>query len=371
MYRNLLMGGARVSASSSSSSSSNQAPTQLVSFSRSSSSSSVPCSIVKLEPIVKLEREDYMESKKIRSHDEVGAPIAASSSADILPPTDLDVFDCVDMMDNYGCMDTLQMDDIWDPYTIYNFESPNGDCQQDIQLQSQQNKTDAEMLVEGKGEGDKPAEDLAVVFFEWLKSNRDCISAEDLRSIKLKKSTIEAAAKRLGGGQQGMKQLLKLVLQWIQNHHLQKKRLREETPNLNSPYQSQNPNPNLDPQFATSAQWNISQSQLAFPVVFPVDPVLNGHTLPSSEYQDILDSTETSTQSHVPVMAANFNNSFQDTNIPPPFISCGENENLIQNCDSRLVRTGSSASKEARKNRMARHRRLLSHHRSQNHQNGK
>ncbi|XP_062181911.1 regulatory protein viviparous-1-like [Phragmites australis] len=87
-------------------------------------------------------------------------------------------------------------------------------------------------LLEGTGgeeacmeaaEGD----DLPRFFMEWLTSNRESISAEDLRSIRLRRSTIEAAAARLGGGRQGTMQLLKLILTWVQNHHLQKKRPRD------------------------------------------------------------------------------------------------------------------------------------------------
>ena len=70
-------------------------------------------------------------------------------------------------------------------------------------------------------------EDLPRFFMEWLTSNRENISAEDLRSIRLRRSTIEAAAARLGGGRQGTMQLLKLILTWVQNHHLQRKRPRD------------------------------------------------------------------------------------------------------------------------------------------------
>ncbi|KAF0916456.1 hypothetical protein E2562_007541 [Oryza meyeriana var. granulata] len=74
--------------------------------------------------------------------------------------------------------------------------------------------------------GTEAADDLPGFFMEWLTSNREYISADDLRSIRLRRSTIEAAAARLGGGRQGTMQLLKLILTWVQNHHLQKKRLR-------------------------------------------------------------------------------------------------------------------------------------------------
>ncbi|PKU61187.1 regulatory protein viviparous-1-like [Dendrobium catenatum] len=76
------------------------------------------------------------------------------------------------------------------------------------------------------GGDDCSSEDLANVFLEWLKENKDLISPEDLRSIKLKRSTIECAARRLGGGKQGRVQLLKLILDWVQNHHLKKRRRR-------------------------------------------------------------------------------------------------------------------------------------------------
>ncbi|GJM92116.1 hypothetical protein PR202_ga08547 [Eleusine coracana subsp. coracana] len=69
-------------------------------------------------------------------------------------------------------------------------------------------------------------DDLARFFMEWLTNNRESISAEDLRGIRLRRSTIEAAAARLGGGRQGTMQLLKLILTWVQNYHLQKKRPR-------------------------------------------------------------------------------------------------------------------------------------------------
>jgi hypothetical protein len=66
-------------------------------------------------------------------------------------------------------------------------------------------------------------EDLSRFFMEWLKSNRESISAEDLRRIRLRRSTVDAAAARLGGGRQGTMQLLKLILTWVKNNHLQKK----------------------------------------------------------------------------------------------------------------------------------------------------
>ncbi|EPS64119.1 hypothetical protein M569_10660, partial [Genlisea aurea] len=93
-------------------------------------------------------------------------------------------------------------------------------------------------FLQGNGE-------LAAIFLEWLKQNRDSISAEDMRSIKLKRSTIESASKRLGSDTEGKKQLLKLILEWVEQHQLQKKRMRElggASHHLQCPYQQENPN---------------------------------------------------------------------------------------------------------------------------------
>ncbi|XP_021763430.1 B3 domain-containing transcription factor ABI3-like [Chenopodium quinoa] len=184
-----------------------------------------------------------------------------------------DVDHCMDMMQNFGCIDMLENTDIcWDPSPL--FEDNNGDeneCSQyqflqpeevlvnrqivdedeeervfEQLMQQQQkggensnttiennnnNNNSTSGVVSGgmggqnSGEPGSSTDDLALVFFEWLKSNKEAISAEDLRNIKIKKSTIENAAKRLGGGKEGMKQLLKLILQWVQNHHLQNKKM--------------------------------------------------------------------------------------------------------------------------------------------------
>ncbi|CAN1131290.1 B3 domain-containing transcription factor ABI3 [Linum perenne] len=69
-----------------------------------------------------------------------------------------------------------------------------------------------------------PEEDLREVFLEWLKNNKENVSADDLRQIKIKKSTVDSATKRLGGGKEGMKKLLKLILEWVQTNHLRRRR---------------------------------------------------------------------------------------------------------------------------------------------------
>ncbi|RRT55942.1 hypothetical protein B296_00029039 [Ensete ventricosum] len=81
-------------------------------------------------------------------------------------------------------------------------------------------------VVPQQAQEEESSEELARIFLEWLRSNKDSISPEDLRSIKLKRATIECAARRLGRTKQGRTQLLKLILTWVQNNHLQRKRHR-------------------------------------------------------------------------------------------------------------------------------------------------
>ncbi|XP_042386399.1 regulatory protein viviparous-1-like [Zingiber officinale] len=74
------------------------------------------------------------------------------------------------------------------------------------------------------------SDELAKVFFEWLRSNKESISPEDLRSIRLNRSTIESAARRLGRNKQGRIQLLKLILAWVQHNHLRRNPLHPLAP---------------------------------------------------------------------------------------------------------------------------------------------
>ncbi|XP_042379858.1 B3 domain-containing protein VP1-like [Zingiber officinale] len=90
---------------------------------------------------------------------------------------------------------------------------------------------------EAGGEGEEKgkeaggfSDELAKVFFEWLRSNKESISPEDLRSIRLNRSTIESAARRLGRNKQGRIQLLKLILAWVQHNHLRRNPLHPLAP---------------------------------------------------------------------------------------------------------------------------------------------
>ncbi|KAI3995800.1 hypothetical protein MKX01_007279 [Papaver californicum] len=288
---------------------------------------------------------------------------------------------------------------------------------------------------------------LALVFLEWLKSNKETISAEDLRSIKLKRSTIECAAKRLGGGKEGMKQLLKLILEWVQNNHLQRKRLKEgqasSFPSYSSQQQHQNPNPNshefrsfTPPEsnpacFIPSANpWNVSRNPPP-PVVPPStcvsDPMTSGHAVyppppppppppmhgfingdpsmfvphfnqsPYPSPADYMFDASSHLQNwphhqppppthHFSLFSHPYGASYhQDPHAhhlqPPPhpplsrsfsnyhqnqYQSCHQmfqgSNTTASNSDGSLIRLGSSATKEARKKRMARQRKIFSHH---------
>lgn len=81
-----------------------------------------------------------------------------------------------------------------------------------------------------EGEKKESNDDVAKFILEWLEKNKDVISPEDLRSIRLKKSTIACAERRLGPGPRGRMQLVQLILAWVQNHHLKKKRRRLQEP---------------------------------------------------------------------------------------------------------------------------------------------
>ncbi|PKA54659.1 Regulatory protein viviparous-1 [Apostasia shenzhenica] len=134
-------------------------------------------------------------------------PAAVSESID--PSQVVEEEDSFDLL---GGIDLLT--DSWDPASIF--------LDAGAAAAIGQQQTAEERGLRGDESRENPSEDLAMVFLNWLKKNRDLISPEDLRSIKLKRSTIECAASRFGAGKEGRLQLLKLILVWIQNHHLQK-----------------------------------------------------------------------------------------------------------------------------------------------------
>ncbi|KAJ0972428.1 hypothetical protein J5N97_020387 [Dioscorea zingiberensis] len=249
-------------------------------------------------------------------------------------------------------------------------------------------------------EPEASTEDLALVFLEWLKTNRDSISPEDLRSIKLKKSTIECAARRLGGGTQGMMQLLKLILAWVQNHHLEKKKRhqRDQTPfiqlhhHLSECTPNPNPNPNPNPSFDYNPGYNYDATEHGVSWVpnspYQIDPTSfssYGHAVaappPGFHYQSTTTNQPFSPVPEFVDPSAAWQSHFATTQAPhysvplvpaqPPFVGCFSNQfqgSQFYQQDERLARMA-SATKEARKKRMARQRRIsaLHHHHHHHH----
>ncbi|CAK9162413.1 unnamed protein product [Ilex paraguariensis] len=425
--------------SSSSSSSSNPAPTKPIAS--SSSSSSASSSSAASWAVLKSEAEDDHDNHHHNyGCDQMDAPPAALSSTDsmeALPPNDDGIgdIDCLDVMANFGYMDLIDSNDFFDPSSIFQNENPLefqqeekkpqiDQSQQDPSQQCPQENDEQYMLPDKKEvEEEKSVDELGRVFFDWLKSNRQYISAEDMRNIKLKRSTIESASKRLGGSKEGKKQLLKLILEWVEQYQLQKKRMREASSQF--PYQCretfQNPNPNPSPganlnctsvtpdpnSCFSPSQWmappppyvsdpttGMAASQAYSPMLGYVgDPYSNGATVPSmsqtinghpyppsTEYQ-MLDSAQSWTPSQL-AMASQYNpfpdnNTNLSPNTPHPLALAGYGNQypyqVYNATGERFVSLGSSATKEARKKRMARQRRFSSHHHrhhhNHNHQN--
>ncbi|KAF3436026.1 hypothetical protein FNV43_RR23118 [Rhamnella rubrinervis] len=417
-----------MSSSSSSSSSSTPAPVKAITSSTSSSSASSSSSAASWAVLKSDPEEDHHVDKK-HSNNPVDAPpveaLSSTASMEIPQLPEQDGIDCMDMMETFGYMELLEGNDFLDTSSIFENESPFDDFQQNQNQRQQEHDTmydenphqehghqvvaqsnNVEEICEAK-----EADDMATVFLEWLRSNRETVSAEDLRSVKIKKATIECAARRLGGGKEAMKQLLKLVLEWVQTNHLQRRRTKDATTlpfQYQDPFLNTSPNPNPEPNMMNSnslthesntcfnqAPW-ISHSpydppatvMVSPPQVYPspnmggymtADPFVNGsgHPYPTPEYH-MLDSTPTWPASQFS-MASHYT-SFPDNNLQPvappshpqAFAGYGNQypyQYFNGHGGERLARLGSSATKEARKKRMARQRRLLSHHRHHHHHN--
>jgi hypothetical protein len=195
-----------------------------------------------------------------------------------------------------------------------------------------------------------PADDLPRFFMQWLTNNRDCISAEDLRSIRLRRSTIEAAAARLGGGRQGTMQLLKLILTWVQNHHLQKKRPRVDD-ELHSP--GANPGYEFPAETGAAAtSWPMPYQQAAYggEAIYPFQQSGSTSSQPfSPPAADMQAANMPWPQQYAPFPGA------ASYPMPTPVAVAAPGFGV---CPQRMAGTEPSASKEARKKRMARQRRL-------------
>ncbi|KAJ7950355.1 B3 domain-containing transcription factor ABI3-like [Quillaja saponaria] len=401
-----------------SSSSSSSTPVEAVKPATSSSSSSSSASSW---AILKSDAEEDVDKKRMHDphyhqNDPFDAPpetLSSTASMEIPQPTDNGCGDggflnCMDVMENLGYMDILESNDYFDPSSIFENNTINS-LDNEFPLHQEQVQPPPEESLPaafqggGKEREDQVQEDdMAMVFLEWLKSNRETVSADDLRNVKIKKSTIERAAKRLGGGKEAMKQLLKLVLEWVQKNHLQKRKnnSKETTtpnnPNFPNQFQGQDPFPNQNPPNPNPNTVNSTPPQppymtdpdmaAASPPPFPQsivgytgDPYSNGgthsvlyHPPPPDNYH-MVESTQSWPPSQFAV-ASQYNPSFPDNNIPPPlpplpaYNGFGNQYPNPYSPDDRLMRLDSSATKEARKKRMARQRRYSSRHRH-HHQN--
>ncbi|XP_057801018.1 B3 domain-containing transcription factor ABI3 [Salvia miltiorrhiza] len=284
--------------------------------------------------------------------------------------------DCMDVMENFGYMDLIDCNDLWDPSSVFQSENPQE------MLEDQQA---AAVTAAPAGEEEKDGlsflqgnSELAMIFFEWLKQNKDYISAEDMRSIKLKRSTIESASKRLGSTKEGKKQLLKLILEWVEQYQLQKKaRLPLPVPEPQSPFAFddtlQIP---ADPNFMFNADPNpTTQHWMQDPTPPPPPPpsfappmmpaysgdpymnhgVVNG--IPYGEYPPSWAFPQfTPFPDNGSATIINRQQQQQQSLYANPYQMYDPNGERL------AMRLGSSATKEARKKRMARQRRLYSHH---------
>lgn len=410
--------------SSSSSSSSTPVPVKAItssasSSSASSSSSAASWAILKSDAEEDMDKRNHHDHHQDRSIEATPPALSSTASMDISQAVDdgINGVDCMDVMENFGFMDLLDSNDLFDPSSIFNQDEPPLEAfqQQQDQPQDQPPQQEHEELVKQTNNGDShedqgASDDLAMVFLEWLKTNKETVSAEDLRRVKIKKATIECAAKRLGGGKEATKQLLKLILEWVQTNHLSKRRMRESA--SNHPYQQyqdpfENPNPNPIPSSNlncnpippesnpcyTQSPWIGQPSYIPDPTTmvpgFP--PVvgyvgesfangtsnINGHGYPPQTEYHMLESAQSWPPSQF-TLASHYN-SFPDNQLQPappqPQAFTAGYGNQYQypyvpgHGEQRLVRLGSSATKEARKKRMARQRRLSSHPRHHHHHN--
>ncbi|CAI9770622.1 unnamed protein product [Fraxinus pennsylvanica] len=409
--------------SSSSSSSSTQAPKKAVTATTTASSSTSSASQADSFSFLKSDTtEDTHERGKFQQYkcDQVKPePTALSSTASMEIPRPEDTIgdvDCINVMEDFGYMDLINSNEIWDPSTVFPMENAqeyfvlNQQPQLDGQVQkkrSQDEDNDGFSFLQGNSE-------LAMIFFEWLKQNKDHISADDMRNIKLKRSTIESASKRLGSNKEGKKQLLKLILEWVEQYQLQKKRLRgcgsggpqspyehyqepDPNPNSNFNYNSVSSNPNAcfssspwmaapphppPPSFVQdssaamvappppSSAYGGDPYSNAVPVSVnpPVNQAINEipYTYPP-EYQ-MMEHAQSWPSSQFPISSPQYNPYLENGYIPQgiPQDQSVYNRNPYQIFDTngeRLVRLGSSATKEARKKRMARQKQLYPHHR--------
>ncbi|KAL1546662.1 B3 domain-containing transcription factor [Salvia divinorum] len=355
--------------SSSSSSSSTQPALKPIAVTSSSSSATSAASWAVMRSDAEEDSSGRMSFQQFQ--DEVKMDDAAAVAALSSTASDADV------MESLGYMDLIDCNELWDPSSVFQSENPQEFMEEQPAPPpvAEKKEEDGLSFLQGNAE-------MVMIFFEWLKQNKDHISAEDMRSIKLKRSTIESASKRLGTTKEGKKQLLKLILDWVEQHQLQKKAKVagagastavaapfpfQETAQFAEPI---NPNPNFvynpDP---NAPQW-MQQPEVVAPPSFAQPMPMNHGVVNGIPFQH---SAEYPMMEHAPSWA-----------MPPPFqppqqpqfspfpdnggsVVNGQQSlygNPYQMYDpngERVMRLGSSATKEARKKRMARQRKLYPH----------
>ncbi|CAN4101291.1 unnamed protein product [Withania somnifera] len=295
----------------------------------------------------------------------------------------IDDQECLNVMENLEYMDLIDVNEFLDPMIsfIHN-ENPQEQQQEEKEGGIVQFEDDQQVSI---FQGDS---ELALMFFEWLKQNKDYISAEDMRSIKLKRSTIESASRRLGSTKEGKKQLLRLILDWVEQHRLQKKQMREaETTNQQTLQNSASCNFDSSACFYPSPWIAAAPAYNApFPDAAPVmagllpgyigDPYcsgsfLNANSPVSAEYQP-MDTSQSWSPSQFAMASTSQYNPFPDNDGSNNVAMADQPQSLLNTQydpfqifdgnGERLPRLGSCATKEARKNRMARQRRVRPHH---------
>ncbi|MED6205925.1 B3 domain-containing transcription factor [Stylosanthes scabra] len=303
----------------------------------------------------------------VEGETEAAAPLCSTASMDtpLLFPNNGGVGDCMDMIDMemepFGFIDMLEDQnnaDFFHPDSIFQHNNNNllqteNANENEIPALQQQPEVEAEgeMVIQHNHD-----DEMSNVFLEWLKSNKDKISASDLRSVKLKKSTIESAAKRLGGGKQGMKSLLKLILEWVQTSHLNNK-----NPPIGFGFEPQSSsNPNF-----------FNKPQLSQPPP-PPQPCIYA-SQPSSMVQYLPQPAENNAWHNSQLnVASHYNQPFGDNHFRPAVLYGNQYPyqllygNGSGGGDHGWRRLGPLATKEARKKRMARQRKCSSSHQRQN-----
>ncbi|XP_052184274.1 B3 domain-containing transcription factor ABI3-like [Diospyros lotus] len=405
--------------SSSSSSSSIPMVAKPIASSSQSSTATSSSSVAPWDPMSKTNQNQHDVSSL--------SPPALSSTVSLeeallhMPKNGIDNNNCMNVMDDLGCINLFDSIEFWDPSSILRTEEFHQDHfsqfqQRQVEIQQsydQAQKNDDQYVAQNNNEEiqcQKHLNELGMMFYEWLKANKEHISPEDMRSIKIKEETIKCAYKHLGETQDGKKQLVKLILDWVQQCQLHKKPQRESTPQLiPSQYQAptfhQNPNPNLScngfqPEMNPSlmpSPWLSQQPPscvtspeaiVVAPPAFPPmgeysrggaplcccgTPVclkqnLNGQSnyQHSTEYQTPV-APQTRPPSHFATVSQcnslpeNNNNVAPIMAPPQSFVENGNQHPSYQGNCEQLAGMGSSATKEARKKRMARQKRFVTH----------